>query len=192
MFLSAKEAHNMGEARSRMQTCRSGEAVLFCPYMPGARFILMHWLPGRDGHSVPCQGAGCTIHHLAPIAKLHIPAWVHIKRFPYEKAHLIKAKGEAGFNAAEWVQRIVEVTEACFKTAEANPGDDILAVIARAPGKANNKLEWRWLPDRLLGVPQTHFLPEEILPAIVGKGYYNAAVIDGLDKSAGDPTKHKI
>jgi len=113
---------------------------------------------------------------------------------PYADREGLKVSAKLTYSPERWAAKIVELTESCFEAFEQDqPPFGTLGVIARAPGRKNNKVEFCWLRGKeLASFPPQQLTPEEIVPAVIRGTYYPAATVTPLDNSAGGPTKHKL
>jgi len=192
MFISKDEAVSMAQARHKVKTCRAGQGWLICPYMPGARYSKVHYVPELE-KSVQCDDDACHYHYLPLVSKAHVPALVNKKPQTIVQCEAGALEAEVLFRGEHWSARIVEITAGCLKYLLQDSRPDQLAVVYRKGPRNNGPLSFKWLDSVLKGVPPhiASMAVEEILPAVIYGQYRNAAEV-ALDNSVEGPIKHKI
>lgn len=192
MFISKDHAHGMAEGRKRFLSVYEGRAVLFMPFGGERhRYVATHYV-AEQKRGVLCPGEEtCAYHHLKEVAKCHVAALVLRSAAPYSEREGRKCSRQVDYRPDLWQTKIVELTESCFAAFEQGRPEGTLATIARAPGKRNNEVEFRWLDAELRDYPDAPLSVEELLPVIIRGAYYPQAEVH-LDKSGRRPTKHKI
>jgi len=194
MFISKELAHAMAEGRKKFCCVYEGRALLIMPFVASERHVSTHY--AADLHrSIICTGEGpCRYHHLPEIAKKHVGCWVHRQHMPYADREGLKVSAKLTYSPERWAAKIVELTESCFEAFEQDqPPFGTMAIIARLPGRKNNKVEFSWLRGKeLTAFPPQQLTPEQIVPAVIRGTYYPGATVTALDNSDGGPTKHKL
>lgn len=192
MFISKEMAHAMASGRRQFLSVYEGRSVLFMPFGGDrCRYVGTHFVPELE-RSVMCEGEGvCRWCHLKIVAKCHVPALVFRRAEPYSTREGKNLPPFIEYVPELWPMKIVEITEACMKVWEEALPEGTLCTLARAPGRKNGKVEFRWMDSQLRNYPDTRLNVEELLPAVIRGTFYNGAKI-ALDKSGETPIKHKI
>ncbi len=183
MFIDKELAQAMAEGRKRFCCVYEGRALLVMPFPDTERHVATHYVPELK-RSIICTGPEtCRWHYLVDVAKKHVAAWVFRKAFPWDRRDGASLPATVPFRDCDWSARILELTEHCFAAFDSDrPEYATLGVIAREPGKVNNKVHFTWLHGKkLTQFPDKVLSPEELVPAVIRGTYYPTAAV-ALDK----------
>lgn len=190
MRISRDEALSAHDAAKKLLTCRQRQCWLFCPYVPGANYHSVHWLPDAK-QSVQCDGKDCRICPRPVNRKVHVPALVYKKPYPADAAESLGFPQDIRFNV-DWRAKIVELTGNCIKPFNCPSEPDQLAIAWRPGSHHKATLFFKWITGRLRDVPQilAELSVAKILPGVIGGRYVNDVYEVDLDIPDGSRIEH--